>query len=270
MQIAYFIFGLELVHLLDINVAQCIRTLHGHSALNAEPCYHGYRDYQVVLQISDRVVGKNAQIAAFELLNEITSPETAQIWNRIAERTVKAIRRINTDVRIIIGGIYNSSIYGLQLLDKPYDENIVFTFHSYSPMIFTHQSAYWVENMPGDLSVAYPENLQVLRKKSQEVFGNSYDGEFGSGNKTIDSSFFDRLFAEAVAVSEKYNVPLYCGEYGVIDRADPECTLRWFEDIHAAFEKYDIARAVWTYKEKDFGISGKHYNSIAKRLVKLL
>ena len=66
MQIAYFIFGLKLVHLLDINVAQCIRTLHGHSALDAEPCYHGYRDYQVVFQISDRVVGKNAQIAVLE------------------------------------------------------------------------------------------------------------------------------------------------------------------------------------------------------------
>lgn len=224
----------------------------------------------MVFQISDRIVGKNAQIVAFELLNEITSPETAQIWNRIAERTVKAIRRINTDVRIIIGGIYNSSICGLRLLDKPYDGNIVFTFHCYSPMIFTHQSAYWVENMPADLSVAYPENLQTLRRKSQDVFGSDFDREFGNGNAPIDSAFFGRLFAEAVAVSEKYNVPLYCGEYGVIDRADPECTLRWFEDIHAAFEKYDIARAVWTYKEKDFGISGKHYNSIAERLVKLL
>ena len=217
-----------------------------------------------------RRYGKYSERVAFELLNEITAKETAQTWNRIAERTVKAIRRMNQDVRIILGGIYNSSIYGLQLLDKPYDENIVFTFHSYSPMIFTHQSAYWVENMPADLSVAYPENLQTLRRKSQDVFGSDFDREFGNGDAPIDSAFFGRLFAEAVAVSEKYNVPLYCGEYGVIDKADPESTLRWFADIHAAFEEYDIARAVWTYKEKDFGISGKHYNSIAERLVKLL
>lgn len=217
-----------------------------------------------------RRYGKYSERVAFELLNEITAEETAQTWNRIAERTVKAIRRMNQDVRIILGGIYNSSIYGLRLLDKPYDGNIVFTFHCYSPMIFTHQSAYWVENMPADLSVAYPENLQTLRRKSQDVFGSDFDREFGNGNAPIDSAFFGRLFAEAVAVSEKYNVPLYCGEYGVIDKADPESTLRWFADIHAAFEEYDIARAVWTYKEKDFGISGKHYNSIAERLVKLL
>ena len=33
----------------------------------------------------------------------------------------------------------------------------------------------------------------------------------------IDSGFFVKMFADAVKVAEKLELPLYCGEYGVID-----------------------------------------------------
>ncbi len=214
--------------------------------------------------------GKYSDRVAFELLNEVTAREFAEKWNEIADRTIKAIRAINTDVRIIIGGIYNSSIDGLALLDKPADENIVFTFHCYSPMIFTHQSAGWVENMPSDLQVSYPDTLPSLHAKTRACFGNDYDGEFEDSTKIIDCTFFERLFAKAAAVSEKYDVPLYCGEYGVIDYADPEDTAKWFRDIHSAFEKFGIPRSVWTYKSMNFGITDEHYSPVADRLFELL
>lgn len=217
-----------------------------------------------------RRYAKYSAFVAFELLNEITAKETAEIWNRIAERTIRAIREISADVRIIIGGYFNSSIEGLLLLDKPADENIVFTFHCYSPMIFTHQSGYWVENMPSDYSIAYPGTVDEYRRESSALFNNSYDNEFDYEGVLIDSSFFERQFKTALDVGEKYNVPLYCGEYGVIDKADPESTVRWFADIHAALEKFNIARAVWCYKEKDFGLVGEHYAEKLPEIVRYL
>ena len=63
---------------------------------------------------------------------------------------------------------------------------------------------------------------------------------------------------------------LYCGEYGVIDRAEISDTAIWFEDIHSVFEKYDIARAAWTYKGIDFGISGEHYSHQLARIIQSL
>lgn len=213
----------------------------------------------------------NAGDIAFELLNEITDPQTAQKWNEIAARTVKAIRTVSQSVRIIIGGIFNSSIYGLTLLDKPADENIVFTFHCYSPLIFTHQRAYWVASMPSDYHCAYPIPEKTLASESHRLFGTSYDDEFDFSNENnISVIYFERLFERAIAAAEKYNVPLYCGEYGVIDRADTESTVNWYRDIHAAFEKYDISRAAWTYKGKDYGLSDEHYNDIYPKLVELL
>lgn len=217
-----------------------------------------------------RRYAKYSDFIAFELLNEITAKETAEIWNRIADRTIKAIREINSDVKIIIGGYFNSSIEGLLMLKKPMDENIIFTFHCYSPLLFTHQSAYWVENMPSDFKLSYPGTVEQYREKCREFFGGDYDNEFDYDGGIIDTSFFERMFKIALNVSEKYDVPLYCGEYGVIDKADPESTVRWFADIHAALEKYNISRAVWCYKKKDFGITDEHYAEILPEIIKYL
>ena len=75
--------------------------------------------------------------------------------------------------------------------------------------------------------------------------------------------------AEAVAAAEKQGVPLYCGEYGVIDRADPEDALSWFRMIHTAFEKYGIGRAAWSYRQMDFGLSDARMDDVREELIKV-
>ena len=83
----------------------------------------------------------------------------------------------------------------------------------------------------------------------------------------LSAEYFRRLFAPAMAVAEKYNVPMYCGEYGVIDNADRESALRWFEDIHTALEELQIPRAVWSYKRMNFDISGEINKDIHDALI---
>ncbi len=227
-------------------------------------------NFVVVWEELTRRYGKYSDRVVFELLNEITMPWMASKWNGIAKRAIEAIRRINKDIRIIIGGIYNNSIEGMKLLDAPYDENIVFTFHCYSPLVFTHQSAYWVEKMPQDYKADYKIPVSEMAEKSYVLFGEDFAHEFYDSNEPMSSEFFERLFAQAVEISEKYDVPLYCGEYGVIDKADPEQAVKWFEDINKALEKLGIARACWTYKEKDFGLIDDHYAPVLNRLIRLL
>ena len=66
------------------------------------------------------------------------------------------------------------------------------------------------------------------------------------------------------------DVPLYCGEYGVIDLAAPIDTVKWFACINAVFKKYDIGRAVWSYKEMDFGLIDAHYDDVRSDIIDLL
>ena len=73
----------------------------------------------------------NETHVAFELLNEVVEQENAEAWNLLIAETVDAIRRIARDTIIIYGGIQWNSVKTLKLLEKPKDENILFTFHFY-------------------------------------------------------------------------------------------------------------------------------------------
>jgi aryl-phospho-beta-D-glucosidase BglC (GH1 family) len=208
---------------------------------------------------------------AFELLNEIVDPEVAVLWNQIAKRTIKVIRHYAPTIRILIGGVRNNSIDSLKMLDMPYDENIVYTFHYYEPLIFTHQSAYWVKQMTADFRTTYPKEFEKYRleteaflpKENIELYNNIIEDK-------IDKKFFEAAFLEAIQIAQERDIALYCGEYGVIDQADLTSTLGWYSDINEVFVQYGIGRAAWTYKGKDFGIIDEHYAPILDNLIKLL
>ncbi|MBO4616838.1 MAG: cellulase family glycosylhydrolase [Lachnospiraceae bacterium] len=211
------------------------------------------------------------EIMAFELLNEVTEYRMAEAWNRISTETIKMIHDIVPEKTIIIGGIYNSSIVGLTLLPKPVDDNVVYTFHCYDPMIFTHQGAGWIPVMPHDFRTAYKRKVSELRDDSNRVFGPDYDDQYKDlPDGIIDSGFFFNDFKKAIEVAEKYNVQLYCGEYGVIELADRESTLAWYKDIHAALDKYNIPRSAWSYKRMDFGLSDSLNDGIREEILKNL
>ena len=213
-------------------------------------------------------------ILALELLNEVTDREYAVTWNRVAARALEAIRRIDREIRVVIGGVFNDSIFGLTLLDPPADENVVFTFHCYSPLIFTHQGAPWVRRMPSDPALwkrSYPGSFEEYRDASLKLFGDDFASEFPESLRgTVDRRFFENLFAPALEIAEKYNVPLYCGEYGVIDRADPHDALQWYRDITSVLEAHGIARTAWSWKRMDFGLIDPWLDPVREELIRVL
>ena len=80
--------------------------------------------------------------------------------------------------------------------------------------------------------------------------------------------FMREMMAEAVEAAKNAGVGLYCGEFGVIDQAPAEGTLRWFRDVFKVFRELDIGWAIWTYKEKDFGLIDSHYDSIREGIIR--
>ena len=73
---------------------------------------------------------------------------------------------------------------------------------------------------------------------------------------------------------QKEKTVLYAGgikrEYGVIDLAADEDKLRWLKDIHTALNRCGIGRALWNYKEKDFGMEDERFASIRERFMQIL
>lgn len=204
----------------------------------------------------------------FELLNEVVEKENAELWNALIARTVSAIREITADTPIIYGGIQWNSVKTLKLLDIPQDENIIFTFHFYEPLLFTHQKAHWVPAMDPAESIFYPETMEYFVEKSKKL---GYQGEVvtKANSGTMGKEFIREMIQEAIDAAQNAGVRLYCGEFGVIDQAPVEDTLRWFKDVNDVFKENKIGCAVWTYKEMDFGLIGEHYSSIRGELIHL-
>ena len=221
----------------------------------------------------DRISARYAEyndMMAYELLNEVVSPNVVEEWNDIIDKAVEVIRKNAPQTYIVFGGVCYNSVGTVPYLRKPADDHIVFTFHCYEPMIFTHQSAYWVDNMPSDLKVEYPGPVEQYRELTKmlppELAGSVND----KGIEKFDENFFEQIFGPALETAAKFDVPLYCGEYGVIDKADGESTVRWLKDINTVFRKYGIGRALWNYKEKDFGITDPHLADIREEMEKYL
>lgn len=214
--------------------------------------------------------GKYSNRAAFEILNELVLYEVAESWNKLAGRVTSEIRGYAPDIKILIGGVCYNAVSTVALLDPPADENIVYNFHCYEPLLFSHQGAHWIENMPASINVKYPDTIDNFRKGTGALNKDFLSTISDPRIADMGTDFFEVIFSEAVKAAEERGVPLYCGEYGVIDKAPLDGTLNWFKDINAVFEKHKIGRAAWTYKELDFGLTDGHYAPILDELVKYL
>ena len=209
-----------------------------------------------------RRFGKYESLLAFELLNEVTDKAYADTWNDISDRCIRRIRAIAPTITILIGGYFNNSIEALKDLRPPQDEHIVYNFHCYEPLIFTHQGAYWVNGMDTSFRMPYDSTYREYAEMAAREIDHYYSSFDGfAPDEPFGPAFFEQLIAEAVSVAEERDVALYCGEFGVIDLADAEDTAKWYRAICGVLDRYHIGRAAWTYKEMDFGFIDGHLGS---------
>ncbi len=215
-----------------------------------------------------RRFGKDGDMLAFELLNEVTEQKYGPVWNRIAAECVRRIRVYAPRTKILIGGYWHNSAAAVKDLPAPFDENIVYNFHCYEPHIFTHQGAYWMPTMDTSFRISVNASFREMAEATRRMLGGALvDFEKWPPDATISAAFFEDFLQEAVRTAEARNVPLYCGEYGVIDKASPEDALVWYRDIHAAFEKYGIGRAAWSYRQMDFGLADPRMDGVRPELL---
>ena len=117
------------------------------------------------------------------------------------------------------------------------------------------------------LDASYGE-MEELSKKYLSQVTVGFDGF--DKDDVLSAKYFEEHFAEVVKISEERNVPIYCGEYGVINLATAQDTLKWYSFISAAFNKYGIGRAAWNFREKDFGFVDEHMKDVLPELIKYL
>ena len=214
---------------------------------------------------------KYEDMLCFELLNEVTKQDYCKLWNKIANNCIEKIRETSKTVRILVGSYWNNSVSAVKDMDPPHDEYIVYNFHCYEPLIFTHQGAGWIPKMNKDFRMKLDETFENYDKYTKANVSQEGDNFAAyDKNATPDISYFENLFASAIEVAKERNVLLYCGEYGVIDYTAPEEVVKWYKLVNQVFEKYNIGRAAWSYKKMNFGLADSWIDSVRPEILKLM
>lgn len=207
-------------------------------------------------------------LLAFELLNEVVLPESGP-WNRLARAALARIRQVDPARLVIIGANRYASADQLQDLEIQADPHVMYTFHFYEPMLVTHQRAYWVPwLMAFDRAVEYPgpvPDAQRLLEIQPEMraFVEKYS------RQPMDSELLRHFLRPALDFVRRSGQTVYCGEYGVIDRAPLETRIRWTRDFVDLLREYGIGRALWSYKAMDFGLVDDEGRIVSEELIQI-
>ncbi|HDQ26092.1 MAG TPA: glycoside hydrolase family 5 protein [bacterium] len=201
---------------------------------------------------------KNEENLIYEILNEPVAQDPED-WNSLAEDAIAAIRANDGKTAVIV----ESNLWGMcaqfKNLKKFDDNNIIYSFHFYEPILITHQFAPWVSFVIYDIykqAVDYPgrpANIAEAYEKVKEK-DNRFSELLKGQDKHWDINELEKAIAPVLEFKEKYNVPVYCGEFGCVVLAAPETRKRWTSDLISLFKKHSISFSYWSYKNMDFGI----------------
>lgn len=150
--------------------------------------------------------------------------DTSADWNQLYPRISSAIREVDPDTPILIGGMGWSSVRWLPYLEPTGDPRTVYLVHQYEPQTqYTHQESRRSKN-------SYPDQFDL-----------DWDGKEDNFNK----DWIDNYLGIIDQFQEKWQVPLAVNEYGIV---------RWIsggdvflDDQLALFEARGLNHAIWMW-----------------------
>lgn len=204
------------------------------------------RFYQCWRDISKQIGRRSTLKVAYELMNEPVADDPEQ-WNVLVGNCAKVVRALEPERRIVIGSNMWQSVDTMDTLKVPAgDPHIILSFHYYHPMVLTHYGAGWTKVGEYKGPVTYPGRLypdDQLKAQPPEL-----QRAMNPDRAVFDRSTTVRMFAKPIEVSNRLKLPLYCGEWGCINKAPVEPSLRWYEDTRIVLEENHIGWATWAMK----------------------
>ena len=189
---------------------------------------------------------------AYELMNEPVADD-AEDWNILVKKAVSVIRENEPERFIVIGSNRWQSPSTFDKLFLPEgDQNIILSFHFYTPMLITHYKASW--NRVGDYNGAVNYPGQIISEDDFAGVDPSLQGTISHGLKVWNRDVFEKMMQKPIALAEKTGLRLYCGEWGALTTVPDGPRYAWYRDMISIFDQYDIAWANWNYKSGQFGI----------------
>ena len=198
----------------------------------------------------------------FEIVNEPVFQGAEAKWAEIQTRWVAAMREAVPQHTLIVTGPNWGGIAGLTQLKPLADKNVVYSFHFYDPMQFTHQGATWagpgldsLKDLPYPASPERCEPLLTATKDSSlRTTIRNYCYTY------VNARRLKTAMADAANWATANQTHLWLGEFGVYCPVAPvQDRAQWIEDVRTAAESLKIGWSLWGYDEC-FGLQRKLTN----------
>jgi aryl-phospho-beta-D-glucosidase BglC (GH1 family) len=180
-----------------------------------------------------------------EILNEPVAPNN-QIWDAVKNEFHAHIRKYAPKSCIVIGSNFWNSVFAFKDLTPVDDANVLYSFHYYNPVIFTHQWVPWHEEEPAfKFTRTWPGNYEYVEGSHKRL-----KEDFGLWNRDR----MEQALEPVIRFRETHKLPVACGEFGAWAGVHRESQLNWTRDFLFLMKKHDLGYSYWNYKNLDFGM----------------
>lgn len=195
--------------------------------------------------------GKDETQVVFELLNEPVFNHNPKTWFALQQKTVRAIRTIDPKRTIMVSGTSWSGIDAMLDLPVLPERNLIYTYHCYDPMTFTHQGASWVgDELRNMKNVPFPASEAAVESVIGDIPAQYQNSLRWYGKQPYNASYLRDRLKKASAWGSEHHVPLVLGEFGAYPPVSPVASRRnWFMAMKAAIDAVKVPYAIWGYDD---------------------
>jgi aryl-phospho-beta-D-glucosidase BglC (GH1 family) len=180
-----------------------------------------------------------------EILNEPVAEDSAS-WDQVKHEMAAHIRRYAPDATLVVGSNRWSHPDEFARLTPLADDNVLYSFHFYASLLFTHQLAPWITSEVFRVRRPYPGTYSV-------PVGTVHRLPLDPG--AWNRARMEQQLAQVFRFRERHRVAVACNEFGVyVGGADRGSQLAWMEDFLSTLEEHGIGFSYWNYKNLDFGL----------------
>ncbi len=215
---------------------------------------------KVWTQMADHYKARSGYVL-YEILNEPNGSITTQSWGKIQQTAITAIRAIDNQHTIVVGGAGYNSYTELASLPVYTDTKLLYTFHFYDPFVFTHQGATWPSpSMASLANVPFPYSATTMPSVPADLVGTWVGSALNNYKNDGTVAKVKSLIDIAVAFKTSRNVNIYCGEFGVYNLNSKDADrVNWYNEVRKYLEEKGIAWTIWDY-QGGFGLFKKGSN----------